>query len=183
MSYNPFNWYWAVAGDTGHVFSSATGTVIATGNSTYQSWLGPEQAPTSIMSYSSLYDVLTIQAPSVAQQVTTSWATSGYLTPAQAYNGYITLGVSVAVSGHPEVNGVYPIGSIAIIGYNVVQANLINGSLSVPVSFPDVSGVPRTFTASGTFITFNSHIASYFQTLQSLAAGASGAWPSPSVSY
>ena len=55
---DPSNWYWLVADDDKHVYSSARASTVATGDKAYKAWLAQGNAPTRIASMDELKDVL-----------------------------------------------------------------------------------------------------------------------------
>lgn len=52
-NFNINNWYWAVTGDTSHVWSSASNCLVAVNNSFYQAWVSAGNTPTKIESVTS----------------------------------------------------------------------------------------------------------------------------------
>lgn len=174
------NWYWFIGADRTQVFSSARGILQPIYHPDYVAWTqaNPTGAPT-IASYSELFDLLTAQAPSVANRVGFSWVQAGLLTTSQSYTAYMNSGVTVTSSGAPGINGTYPIGTVAILGYNLAKVLLVTGSLSFPELFPDINGTLHVFPTSGAFNLFFSNVMNYYSSIQTLGAGASGAWPSP----
>lgn len=57
-TYNPFNWYWAVAGSTTHVFSSFTGNYVTVDDETFVAWKADGTNPTRILNEAELGEVL-----------------------------------------------------------------------------------------------------------------------------
>lgn len=58
MSYDPYDWYWIVAGDETKVYSSASGNYVQAADAGYVSWLARGNSPTRIPSEAELGDVL-----------------------------------------------------------------------------------------------------------------------------
>lgn len=58
MEYTPANWYWIIADDDKHVYSSARASTVAIGDKAYKTWLALGNAPTRIASMDELKDVL-----------------------------------------------------------------------------------------------------------------------------
>jgi hypothetical protein len=56
--YTPSNWYWRVAADDTHVYSSKVGDFVPVADVAYQAWLGLGNAPTNIVSAAELGEVL-----------------------------------------------------------------------------------------------------------------------------
>ncbi len=56
--YNPYNWYWIVAGSTTQVYSSAAGDYVPVADATYQTWLTAGNVPNTIDTEANLGDVL-----------------------------------------------------------------------------------------------------------------------------
>lgn len=56
--YAPANWYWLVAGNDQHVYSSARAATVSTGDKAYKAWLAQGNSPTRIASMDELKDVL-----------------------------------------------------------------------------------------------------------------------------
>lgn len=54
----PTNWYWAVAGSTSQVYSSAVGDYVPLSNGAYQTWIAAGNASTAIENEQSLGRVL-----------------------------------------------------------------------------------------------------------------------------
>lgn len=52
------NWYWAVATNQDHVFSSASGDYVSLSDADYQTWLAEHGVPTPIAGEDELLDVL-----------------------------------------------------------------------------------------------------------------------------
>jgi hypothetical protein len=57
-SYDPFNWYWRVAGSTTHVYSSAVGDYVPVTDPTFVAWAADGTLPTNIVSEAELGEVL-----------------------------------------------------------------------------------------------------------------------------
>ena len=55
---DPSNWYWLVADDDKHVYSSARAATVSTGDKAYKAWLAQGNAPTRIATMDELKDVL-----------------------------------------------------------------------------------------------------------------------------
>lgn len=62
-SYTPCNWYWAVAGSTTQVFSSAVASYVPIDDATYQQWVATGGVASRINSEEELWDVLAAQCP------------------------------------------------------------------------------------------------------------------------
>lgn len=58
MNYDPYNWYWSVAGSTTQVFSSKVGTYAPVTDPAYVAWIANGGRPTPIESEAALGDVL-----------------------------------------------------------------------------------------------------------------------------
>lgn len=58
MLYNPFNWYWIVAGSTTQVYSSATSDYVPVDNATYAAWVAAGNSATRIATEAELGEVL-----------------------------------------------------------------------------------------------------------------------------
>ena len=58
MTYDPFDWYWIVAGDESRVWSSKASTYVPADDATFQGWLDRGGIPTRIASEQELADVL-----------------------------------------------------------------------------------------------------------------------------
>lgn len=56
--YDPYNWYWKVAGSTTHVYSSATGDYVPVTNPTFLAWSEDGTVPQSIATEAELAEVL-----------------------------------------------------------------------------------------------------------------------------
>jgi hypothetical protein len=57
-TYDPFNWYWKVAGATTQVYSSAAGDYVPVTDPTFVAWTADGTLPTSIASAAELGEVL-----------------------------------------------------------------------------------------------------------------------------
>lgn len=68
---DPSNHYWIVSGSTTQVWSSATRSYVPIDDPAYLAWLNPDErrAPTRIKSEAELWEVLALQAPSIAQSI------------------------------------------------------------------------------------------------------------------
>jgi hypothetical protein len=53
-TYNPANWYWAVAGDAARVYSSAVGDYVLVADPAYVLWRQDDTRPTPIASVDEL---------------------------------------------------------------------------------------------------------------------------------
>lgn len=58
LPYNPFDWYWIVAGDTSQIYSSRAVSYIPPSDPTYQVWLAGGNQPAKIPNQQELIDVL-----------------------------------------------------------------------------------------------------------------------------
>lgn len=58
VEYNPSEWFWRVAGDPDHVYSSAADVFIPVTDADYQSWLAQGGITTPIATADELWDVL-----------------------------------------------------------------------------------------------------------------------------
>ena len=56
--YNPYDWYWIVAGSTTQVYSSKSGDYVPVADATYQAWLVQDNLPTRILNEAELGEVL-----------------------------------------------------------------------------------------------------------------------------
>jgi hypothetical protein len=98
MAYNPTNWYWAVAGSTTQVFSSASGTYVPVSDPTYVNWLAVYNMPTAIGTEADLIAVLAVQAPDVVMQ-----STAGLISYANAKQTVIMNGGTLVSVGNGVV--------------------------------------------------------------------------------
>jgi hypothetical protein len=71
-SYDPFNWYWIVAGSTTQVYSSAVVAYVPVGNATYVAWLAAGGIPTKIAVEQDLWDLLTVAGVAIPAGAATS---------------------------------------------------------------------------------------------------------------
>jgi hypothetical protein len=138
--FNPADWYWVVAGDAAHVWSSARVQYVATSDATYQAWLAAGHAPTQIDSAASLVAVLFAQwLPIVAAQ-----------------------GVAVTSSSHPALTGTYAIDNDSLNNITAIAAGIASGK-PLPgggSSFAYPVGTAHVFDAT-TFPDFASAIEQY----------------------
>ena len=58
MIFDPKNWYWKLAGNDTHVYSSARDQIVLATDTVYQVWLAEGNGPTAIASKAELGDVL-----------------------------------------------------------------------------------------------------------------------------
>lgn len=77
LRYTPSEWYWAVAGSTTQVFSSAAAAYVATNDPTYAAWLAAGGTPTKILIEADLWDVLALQYPAGLPSATTAAQNAG----------------------------------------------------------------------------------------------------------
>jgi hypothetical protein len=56
--YDPYNWYWAVGGDTSKAFSSASGDYVQANDATFVAWQEDGTMPTNIPNEDELGEVL-----------------------------------------------------------------------------------------------------------------------------
>lgn len=63
--YDPTACYWAVAGQTDAVWSSAAGADVATSDAGYQAWLAQGRKPSRIGSYPELLEIMQAHVPGV----------------------------------------------------------------------------------------------------------------------
>ena len=57
-TYDPFKWYWKVAGSATHVYSSASGDYVAVDDAAFVEWTSDGTVPTNIVSAAELGEVL-----------------------------------------------------------------------------------------------------------------------------
>ena len=57
-NYDPFNWYWIIAGSTTQVYSSGAVAFVAPTNATYTAWLARGNQASKIASQQDLVDLL-----------------------------------------------------------------------------------------------------------------------------
>lgn len=56
--YNPYDWYWKVAGSTTQVYSSASGDYVPVDDAAFVAWKSDGTVPTNIVSAAELGEVL-----------------------------------------------------------------------------------------------------------------------------
>lgn len=178
------DWYWSVAGDSAHVFSSASGTVIATTDAGYQAWLAAGNRPSAIASFAELNDVLA-QNPAVWLRALPALEATGDLTPAQMEVERLARGLTIAsTANEATLGGTYPIDSVSQGYYEGVADGIANGkglpgALAV-VGIDDVAGATHSF-AEADFLNFafavETYVNSLIRTRDTLLANGTASWP------
>ena len=165
INYDAINWYWAVAGSTTQVFSSARLAYVPVADATYVAWLAAGNAPTSIDSPGSLWQVL------VAQLLPRA-------TPA----------VALTSTGTSALNGVYSTSPDAIAQIVALATGILSGK-PLPgggssFNYPDAAGTMHAFIGSD-FINFavavENMVYAAEQALSTLLNGGSASLPSSAL--
>jgi hypothetical protein len=154
-------WYWLLSGADGEVFSTASASLVSTGDATYTAWLAAGNLPSRIgftdgatlgQSCSELFDVLQAQCPSVAAAVAATWIANGYLSYQQAYEYVIAKGIALTSTGVSALNATYPLDPLTIsnlMGLYVgvkVGDGLPNAASSI--GLPDITNTMHSFDAT-----------------------------------
>lgn len=166
MSYNPTNWYWAVAGSTSVVFSSASGSYVPVIDPTYEGWVAAGFVPTIIDTETNLIGMLATQAPGVVIQ-----STAGLLAYAASKQGAIAGGgITVNIGGSKTVKASTDVASLVLLQGAVAIASA-NGSATF--NWVPSVGAPLTLTAAQVITIFgavSAFIQSTFTTLAGVVA-------------
>lgn len=189
MPYNPSNWYWIVAGSTTQVFSSASGTLVATSDATYQAWLAAGNLPSRIASWAELHDVLAAQAPAAWARALTTLEASGALTPQQMLAARLATPVQVtSTANNATLGGSYAVDPVSQVKITAIAAGIAAGK-GLPgggatVGIADAAGAVHNFDASD-YLNFAAAIESYVYQLYTtegvLLAGGSANWTAASL--
>jgi hypothetical protein len=179
--FNIGNWYWAVATDATHVWSSASRTSVVLADATYGAWLAAGYLATPIATFSALYDVLARSYPAAA--ATLAAAHVADLSGNQNYGAKLAAGLPITSAGSAGIDGTYQIEPAATAGYGTILAQIANGG-GLPGGgstflLPDINGVFKTFTLQN-FTDFVSAVQTYIQNLSS-SVGPNSGWPTTPV--
>jgi hypothetical protein len=164
--YSPANWYWTIAGDTTHAWSSASLSYVPAVDAAYAAWLAAGNTPTSIASAGELYQVMQQQVVPLLQAA----------------------GIQMTSTSTPALNGPYPIDEAAQSDMSAIAAGVAAGkglpSGGNPFAYPNSEGAEVVFTAEQ-FTDFAAAIEAYLYAFnQALAArigGGSTALPSTAL--
>lgn len=168
MTYNPADWYWAVAGSTTEVWSSKRVEYVAVSDETYVAWAAAGNAPTAIATAAGLFDVL------LAQWLPSALSSSP---------------VTLASSGTPALNGVYDIcettrDRITRLALGMAAGKPLPSGEST-FSYADTSGSEHSFTGDD-FLNFAAKVQEYLYSLQQAVytrvTGGEAALPSTTIS-
>ena len=177
--YNPANRYWAIAGNTTEVWSSAAAAFVSVTDASCEAWLSSGGIPTNILSASELYDVLAAQYPPGIGP------TLGPLTPQQNYDSAIEAGCQIVSTSTPAISGTYPLDDSTLLkmvgeqNYIQLKSAFTNGATTR--GWLDVSGGIHVFPNTGAFTAFGEAVAAYMDALQTALTTAlqGGSWVAP----
>jgi hypothetical protein len=159
MLYNTDNWYWAVEGSVGHIWSSARLGYVATSDAAYATWLAAGNTPTVIPSTTDLVGVM-------QQQILLALRAAG---------------LSVLSTAAPAFNGIYALDKSSQTDIAGIAAGKGLPGGGVTFSYATLSGTPIAFNAIE-FSNFASAVEGYIyafsQALVALIADASATLPS-----
>ena len=172
MSYDPSDWYWAVASDATRVWSSKQAAYVPVTDAAYVAWLDGENQPTHIASEAELFDVLT--------EISQSPGTLGSVAQ-QAQRMLTGSTVTVSSSTTPALNGTYAVNPNEMLNITGLQAGVAAGALSSGVTYTDASNVEHSFTGPQ-FTTFATAYLNYVVALTRCARGNLEALPPATLS-
>ena len=152
MSYNPANWYWIAGNKPGVVFASARSAYVPPGDASYAAWLVAGNQPTPILCDGELTHVLWKSGLVAAARAAgvTSLGAAGGMTADDAVAMLCALGIEIASTSTPALDGVYPAdpGSRSalqglLVGY--MLRGVFPGGLAT-VAYLDATGAAHAMT-------------------------------------